>query len=85
MEQTLHILSDDLCEAIGRIKSGEPVVLQYNGKSVAALVSLDDLRLLETRIEELEERMDQQALALAERAASDPLPYETFRKELGLV
>jgi len=57
----------------------ERIVLERRGKDVAALVSLEDLELLE----ELENRMDLEA---ARAALKEPgtIPWETVKKRLGL-
>ena len=59
----------------------ERIVLHHHGKNVAALVSVEDLALLE----ELEDRLDMEE---AERRLADPkevpVPYAQARKELGL-
>ena len=59
---------------------GERIVLERHGKAVAALVSVEDLSLLE----DLEDRAD---LAEARRALQDPqrIPYEEIRRKAGLV
>jgi hypothetical protein len=59
----------------------EQVVVHHRGKAVAALISLEDLALLEGR----EDRLDAEE---AERRVADPneipIPYDQVRKELGL-
>ena len=45
---------------------------------------MSDLRLLEAFIEGLEDRIDREELDKALAEPSDPVPYEEFRKELGL-
>ncbi|MEK7795498.1 MAG: type II toxin-antitoxin system Phd/YefM family antitoxin [Candidatus Hydrogenedentota bacterium] len=63
-------------------RTGERTIIQRNGNDVAALVSMDELDLLE----KLEDFID---LSEAERRLSDPaeepLPYEAIRERLGLV
>lgn len=58
----------------------ERVILNRRGKDVAALVSIDDLLLLQA----LEDKLDNEAsaAALAEPGAS--VPWEQVKKELGL-
>jgi len=73
---------DEFSEALNRVAyQGSRIVLNRRGKDVAALVPIEDLKLLE----ELEERMD---LEEAERRLDDPnekpVPYESVRKEMGL-
>ena len=63
------------------VTKGERVKVHRRGKAVAALISLEDLALLE----ELEDRLDVEE---AERRLADPnevpIPYEQVRKELRL-
>ena len=71
----------DFDRTIARVSHGERVVLRQGRKAVAAVVSIEDLRLLE----ELEDRMD---VKEAEKRLADPaevpIPYEKVRKDLGL-
>ena len=69
-----------LSEAINRVAyAGERVVIGRRGSKVAALVSMDDLRLLE----QLEERMD---IEDARRALAEPggESWEEIKARLGL-
>lgn len=76
-----------MAEIIGRVMfGGERVILERNGKDVAAVVPMEDLRLMERLIEEEEDRID---LEEAQKALSDPqnrkpIPLEKVRKDLGL-
>ncbi len=58
---------------------GERFILTDRGRSLAAIISMDDLELLR----ELEDRMD---VAAAERALAEPgtIPWEDAKRELGL-
>ncbi len=67
-------------DVINRVSyGGERIVLDRNGKEVAALVSIEDLRLLEL----LEDRMDAEAAreALADK---ETVNWEDLKKELEL-
>jgi prevent-host-death family protein len=67
-------------KTINRVAFGkERLLLERHGQDVAAVVPLDDLRLLE----ELEERFDLEA---ARRALQEPgsVSFEALKKELGL-
>ena len=70
-------LSEALNQAAYR---GERIVLTRHGKDIAALISAEDLALLE----ELEDHLDNQAAreALAEKGKN--VPWEKLKKELGL-
>ena len=73
-------LREKLADALNRVAySGERIVLERRGKDVAALVSLDDLAVLE----ELEDRID---LEEAREALQEPgtLPWEEVKARLGL-
>ena len=84
--QVLESVHDDLADAIEHVHDGEPVLLECDGKPLAALVSIRDLKLLEKYIEELEDRIDLQAAdeALREVERDGTVPWETVRQELGL-
>lgn len=74
-----------LSEALNRVRyAGERIVLERRGKGVAALVSMEDLALLE----ELENRIDLEAArkALAEMKAKGgkPIPWAKVKRELGI-
>jgi len=58
----------------------EQIIITEDGQEVAALVSLDDLDL----IRRLEDAADIRAIKEAKAEGLDPVPYEEFRKELGL-
>jgi len=75
----------DFAEVVNRVAhNGERILLSRNGKSVAAIVSVEDVAILEA----LEEKADLAALraALAEtrRRREKPIPWEQARKMLGL-
>ena len=83
-QRVLNSPHDDLADAIEHIEDGEPVLLEHDGKPLAAIVSMNDLRLLEAYFEELEDRIDREEIEKVLAEPSDPVPYEEFRKELGL-
>ena len=85
-QQVLQSMHDDLNDAIGRVQDGDPVLLEYDGKPVAALVSVRDLRLLEQYIEKLEDQIDREEAekALREIEQEGTTPWETVKRELGL-
>jgi prevent-host-death family protein len=59
--------------------AGERLCIERNGKPFVALVSLDDMELLE----QLEDRMDLE-LAKAALKRNDFVSWEKVKKELGL-
>ena len=72
-----------LSEAISWVaSSGDRIVIQQRGKPMAALVSLNDLRMLET----LEDQLD---VGTARKALADPknrkrIPWRRVKANLGL-
>ena len=68
-------------DLVGKVQfGGERVILEFKGRPVAALVSLEDLELLE----QLE---DQALIRLADESEAEPgpnVPLEQVKRELGL-
>ena len=74
------IARDSFADTLNRVAyRGERIVLERYGKPVAALVSLDDLDLLER----LEDEADVQAVAKARRERGS-VPYDELRRKAGL-
>jgi prevent-host-death family protein len=76
-------LRDELTDTINRVAyGGERIVLERHGKGLAALISLDDLRLLQ----QLEDKEDIEAarLALAEAKEKGTRSLAEVKAELGL-
>jgi len=59
---------------------GERIIVQRRGKNVAALVSLEDLQL----IQEIEDRLDNAAADAALQETGESIPWEKVKKELSL-
>ena len=77
---TTSKLREDLADALNRVAyRGERILLQRRGKDVAALVSKEDLDLLEA----LEDRSD---VLAALKALKEPgtVPWEKVKEELEL-
>ena len=85
-QRVLKSTHDDLADAIEHVEDGEPILLEHDGKPLAAIISITDLKLLEAYIEELEDRTDREEAAktLAEIAREGTVPYDVVRRELGL-
>jgi prevent-host-death family protein len=74
-----------MADAINRVAyQGERIILERRGKGVAAIVSLEDLALLEA----LEDREDAKAapkvLAEMKRKGEKPIPLKEIKREFGL-
>ena len=78
---TMTAARRELPEAVNKLVygNGEPIVLSRRGKDLAAIVPIEDLRL----IEELEDRMlsEKAKKALKEKGR---IPWEKIKKDLGL-
>jgi prevent-host-death family protein len=78
---TMTAARRELPEAVNKLVygNGEPIVLSRRGKDLAAIVPIEDLRL----IEELEDRMlsEKAKRALKEKGR---IPWGKIKKELGL-
>lgn len=77
---------DEFADVINRVAyGGERVVIRRREKELAAVIPMEDLRLLERLIEQEEDRLDAEA---ARKALADPddeaVPWEEARKDLGL-
>lgn len=72
---------DTFSDTLNRVAfKGERLVLERHGKAIAALVSVEDLELLE----DLEDRLDVEAVRAA-REEPGTVPYEEVRRKAGLV
>ncbi|MFZ2223995.1 MAG: type II toxin-antitoxin system prevent-host-death family antitoxin [Candidatus Deferrimicrobium sp.] len=78
---TMTAARRELPEAVNKLVygNGEPIVLSRRGKDLAAIVPIEDLRL----IEELEDRMlsEKARKALKEKGR---IPWGKIKKDLGL-
>jgi prevent-host-death family protein len=80
MELSISTIRDNLADALNRVAyGGERVVLQRRGKGVAALVSLEDLAILE----ELENQADIKAARKA-RKEKGGITLNEYKKKHGL-
>jgi len=66
--------------------SKDRVVVTRNGKRMAAIVSIEDLELLERLANKIEDEMDMEDIraALREYEEGKTIPWETVKKDLGL-
>ena len=80
MEISITKIRDNLADALNRVAyGGERVILQRRGKGVGALVSMDELAILE----ELENRAD---IAAAKKALKEKggITLAEYRKKHGI-
>ena len=76
-----------LTTVINKVAYGKvPVIFESRGKDLAALISMDQFRLVERLMDELETRTD---LEEAERALNDPenqerIPWKVLKDEFDL-
>lgn len=75
----------DITSALIQLESGKPFILHKNGKEVAALISIEDLHLLEHLIEEEEDRIDlaESKQILAEVEEQGTVSWEDVKAEAG--
>ena len=73
---------DHLSEVVGRARyTHERFVLTKRGKDVGAIVSIEDLKLLEALEDQIDIDMARQAIA---EAGEERIPYQSLREKLGL-
>jgi antitoxin Phd len=71
----------ELAEALNQVAyAKERVVLHRRGKDVAALISIDDLNLLQA----LEDKIDNEAADIALQEPGLVIPWDEVKKELDL-
>ena len=81
--RTTSAARDNFADTINRVSYGrERIVIRRRGKEVAAVVPIEDLRLLE----ELEDRMDltDAKAALKEAGQKGSIPWARIKKDLGI-
>jgi len=87
MSMTVNIVKirSNLADTINRVAyQGERVILQRRGKGVAAMVSMEDLALLEKLEDEADAKAAKKALAEMKRKKLKPIPWDQAKRELGL-
>jgi prevent-host-death family protein len=78
-------LRQSLAEILNRAEyQGERIIVHRRGKDVAAIISLEDLKLFEQLIESAEDRFDTVAARAALAESEDRIPYADVRRRLGL-
>jgi prevent-host-death family protein len=78
-------LRQSLAEILNRAEyQGERIVIHRRGKDAAAIISIEDLTLLERQIEDAVDRLDVNAARVALAESTERIPYPEVRKRLGL-
>lgn len=78
-------IRNNMADALNRvIYAGERVVLERRGKPAAAIVSLEDLALLEAVEDGEDVKSAKRALAEMKRKGETPIPFAEVKKQLGL-
>jgi prevent-host-death family protein len=78
-------LRQSLAEILNRAEyQGERIVIHRRGKDAAAIISIEDLTLLERLVEDAEDRLDVNAARDALAESNERIPYAEVRKRLGL-
>lgn len=65
-------------------RTGEPVAIDRDGRTVAVLVSAGDFALLQRLREEEEDRLDNAAADASLAEPGENIPHEVVKAELGL-
>lgn len=74
-----------LSDVLDRVQSrGERIVIKRRGRDVAALISMEDLRLFVRLIGLQEDRLDVDAARAARGESDELIPFERALRELGL-
>lgn len=78
-------LRRELAETLNRAEyQGERVVIHRRDKDAAAVISIEDLRLLERLVREEEDRLDLAASEAALAESDERIPYGALSRELGI-
>jgi prevent-host-death family protein len=76
---------DSFSDTLNRVAyRGERIVLRRRGRDLAAIVPLEDLKLIQKVEDEIDLRGAKKALAEMKRKGLKPVPYARVRKKLGL-
>jgi hypothetical protein len=79
----VELSSENIKAAIGKsLEDGDRIILQQDGNAVAALVSLEELEILQ----KLEEKQDEYDLKVAIEAMAEPgmISWDELKVELGI-
>ena len=74
-----------MADTLNRVAyGGERIVVERRGKGVAALISMEDLELLEALEQREDVRAARRALQEMKRKGEEPVAWEDLKSELGL-
>lgn len=74
-----------MADVLNRVAyQGERVVLERRGKGVAAIVSMEDLALLEALEDREDAKTARKVLTEMKRKRQKPIPLSTVKKRLGM-
>lgn len=78
---------EPMSAAIAQLQDGHPLVLEREGSALAALITIKDLRALESYFEELEERVDRREIEKAreEMGREGTVSWEQVKEESRIV
>ena len=78
-------IRNNMADALNRVAyQGERVILERRGKGVAALVSMEDLAVLEAIEDREDVKAARKALAEMKRKGQKAIAWDKVKKELGL-
>ncbi len=78
-------IRNNLADCLNRVAyQGERIVLERRGSGVAALVSMEDLALLEAIEDGEDVKAAKRAIAEMKRKGEKPIPFKDVKKQLGL-
>jgi prevent-host-death family protein len=78
-------LRQSLSDCLNRAEyRGERIVIHRRDKDAAAIISIEDFRLLERLIEAEEDRIDVEAARAAEAESDERIPLGEFRAKMGI-
>lgn len=85
MKISVAEIRDNLADTLNRaVYHGERIVIERRGKSVAAIVSMTDLELLEAMDDQEDARAAKRALTEMKQKGQKPVPLRAVRKRLGM-
>jgi prevent-host-death family protein len=78
-------LKQSLGEILNRTEyAGERFVIHRRGKDAAAVIPIEDLRLLERLVREAEDRIDAERVEAARKESDERIPFDQVLKTLGM-